>query len=304
MASARVIRVSDAAMLGFSRQQLRGASWTAPFRGVRTETAAALDLRARCQALLAVAPRGSVISGLSAAKLYGWWLPYRGDPAIIDITVPPPHAMRRGGVDCHRRIVPADHRTALNGLAITTPVRTLLDLAASQPLIDLIVLADAAMQMRHCTFAELVAADLFSRREGGPRFKQLLEHCEPKSESAMETLLRLSVVFSGLPRPLAQVQIFDAAGLFVARGDLLAVDGRSVFEYDGRYHNEPERHASDVRRWRALRAAGFEVYPYTAIDLFKRPSQIITDYQRAVGLPIDPGAVRGWLEQLKRSSYG
>jgi hypothetical protein len=119
----------------------------------------------------------------------------------------------------------------------------------------------------------------------------------------METLLRLSVVLSGLPRPLAQVDLFGPSGEFIARSDLLAVDGRSVFEYDGRDHNEPERHASDVRRWRALRAAGFEVYPYTALDLFQRPFQIVTDYQRAVGLPIDPTAVRGWLEELKRSGY-
>jgi hypothetical protein len=231
-------------------------------------------------------------------------LPRPGDPDLIDITVPPPHEMRRTGVHTRRRLVPAQHRAKIGGIAITSPARTLLDLGADEPLIDLVVLADAAMHLRHCTLADLVAADRFTRREGGPRFKQMLSLAAPKSESPMESLLRPAIVLSGLPRPSAQVEVFGATGEFVARSDLLAVDGRSVFEYDGRGHNEPERHANDVRRWRALRAAGFEVYPYTAIDLFRRPSQIITDYQRAIGLPVDPKAVRGWLDELRRSGYG
>jgi very-short-patch-repair endonuclease len=77
----------------------------------------------------------------------------------------------------------------------------------------------------------------------------------------------------------------------------------AVFEYDGVDHNKPLTHARDVTRWRELRAAGFEVFPYTASDLFRSPQKMVVDYQRALGLPVDAHAVRGWLEEWKRSGF-
>ena len=45
-----------------------------------------------------------------------------------------------------------------DGLALTSPVRTLLDLAAQLPLIDLVVVIDAALKKRTCTLEQLSRA--------------------------------------------------------------------------------------------------------------------------------------------------
>jgi AbiEi antitoxin C-terminal domain/Protein of unknown function (DUF559) len=288
---------------GLSRQHLRGAAWAKPFYGVRVESADVTELHVRCLALLAVAPVGSVISGLTAAKLYGWWLAPKADTNTIDITVPPEQEVRRPGVRCRRREVPASQTRLLLGVPVTSPARTLLDLAADLPLIDLVVLADAALHLGHCTIADLTAAASFRRRDGRTRFQRMLELMEPKSESPMETLLRLVYVLSGLPRPEAQVEIFGLFDELIARCDLAAVKARAVFEYDGQDHNSPQRHATDVRRWRALRKAGYEVFPYTAVDLFRKPHQIVNDYQRALGLTEDPHVVQGWLDEWRQSGW-
>ena len=85
--------------------------------------------------------------------------------------------------------------------------------------------------------------------------------------------------------------------------DLRAHGVRAAFEYDGAGHDEPVVHARDVKRWRDLRRAGWEVFPYTAGDLFGAPQQIVVDYQRALGLPIDASAVQGWLREWKLSGF-
>jgi hypothetical protein len=188
-------------------------------------------------------------------------------------------------------------------MVLTSPVRTILDLAAQLPLIDLVVVMDAALQKKTCTRDELVARAHDRGVRGINRYRRALELCDGRSESAMETLMRLLIVLSGLPAPTPQVKIYDEYETFVARTDLHAHGVRAAFEYDGGGHDEPVVHARDVKRWRDLRAAGYEVFPYTASDLFGRPQQIVVDYQRVLGLPLDASAVQGWLDEWKLCGY-
>ena len=119
----------------------------------------------------------------------------------------------------------------------------------------------------------------------------------------METLLRLVIVLSGLPAPTPQAVLYDADGGWLARVDLLAPDGISVFEFDGANHDDPKRHASDVTRWRVLRQHGYVVYPFTARELFFRPHEIVNEYLRALGLRANASDIEGWLREFRRSSF-
>ncbi len=234
--------------------------------------------------------------------MYEWWLPLRVD-ALTDVTVAPEHLIERPGVRCHRRVLaPADIRVR-DGIPVTSPVRTLLDLAGHFPLIDLIVAMDAALHKKACKLADLVAAAQNSGGRGIALFRRALELCDGRSESAMETVMRLLIVLSGLPAPTPQFNLYDEYGIFVVRADLKAFGVHAAFEYDGGGHDEPVRHARDVRRWRDLRRQGWEVFPYTAGDLYRTPQLIVVDYQRALGLPIDATAVEGWLREWKKSGY-
>lgn len=302
MSRAGPIPTRFAAAAGFTPDQLRSKSWATPFHGVRVGGATAVDLRTACRALTAVARVPVVVSDRSAAALYGWWLPRVADTAI-DISVAPDHLIERAGVRCHRRgLDPTDVRD-LDGIALTSPVRTILDLAGQLPLIDLVVVMDAALHMRTCELDELVARAQDRGMRGITRYRRALDLCNGLSESAPETMMRLVIVLSGLPAPTPQFKVYNEHGIFVARTDLRAHGVRAAFEYDGGGHDEPVIHARDVKRWRDLRRAGYEVFPYTASELFRTPQQIVVDYQRVLGLPIDASATQGWLREWKLSGF-
>ncbi len=291
-----------AAAAGLTPDHLRSKRWTTPFHGVRVDRKAASDLQTVYKALVAVARVPVVISDRSAAARYGWWLPAQVD-SIVDISVAPGKPIERVGVRCHRRALDPRDIRELDGMAMTSPVRTILDLASQLPLIDLVVVMDAALRKRSCTLEQLVARAQDRGVRGIVRFRRALSLCDARSESPMETLMRLLIVLSGLPAPTPQFKVYDTYGAFVARTDLRAPGVRAAFEYDGAGHDEPVVHARDVKRWRDLRSAGYEVFPYTAGDLFGSPQQIVVDYQRALGLPIDAGAVKGWLDEWKHSGF-
>ena len=78
-------------------------------------------------------------------------------PAVIHVTVRGRAGLRsRDGIRVHRpRALPDDEVTALRGLPITTPARTLLDLAATARSAAIAVAVDRAEQLRLLDFAEL-----------------------------------------------------------------------------------------------------------------------------------------------------
>jgi hypothetical protein len=296
------IPIRLAAAAGLTPGRLRSKRWATPFHGVRVDRAAAVDLRTACRALTAVTRVPIVISDRSAAELSDWWLPRQVD-ALIDVSVAPGDLVERPGVRCHRRVLDPKDLRELDGIALTSPVRTILDLAAQLPLIDLVVVMDSALKKRACTREQLVARAQDRGVRGITRYRRALELCDGRSESAPETMTRLVIVLSGLPAPTPQFKVYDKHGTFVARADLRGHGVHAAFEYDGGGHDEPVVHARDVKRWRDLRAAGYEVFPYTAAELFGAPHRIVTDYQRALGLPIDVSATQGWLREWKLSGY-
>ena len=127
---------------------------------------------------------------------------------------------RTRSVRCDRRVIdPADVRE-VDGIALTSPVRTILDLASQLPLIDLVVVMDSALKKRTCTVEQLRARAYDRGVRGITRYRRALELSDGRSESPMETLMRLLIVSSGLPTPTPQVNAFDDFGAFVARMDL------------------------------------------------------------------------------------
>jgi hypothetical protein len=293
----------EALRAGLTPAQLRAARWHSPFRGVHQPASQAPTLEASCRALALLLPPAAVFSGITAARLAGWWMPQGAESLPLHVTVPPDRLVVRAGVRATRRSLPASDVTEYRGLRVTTGSRTLRDLAADWSLIDLVVMADAALRCGDCTRRQLLNTAAACGGRGIRTFRGAVKLADPRSESAMETLLRLIVVIPGLPEPTPQFVIRDSAGGWLARVDLLGANGSSVLEYDGAAHDAPKRHASDVARWRLLRREGYEVFPYTARDVFFGPAQIISDYQAALGLPLDQSAAQRWLHEWSQSSF-
>jgi len=97
----------------------------------------------------------------------------------------------------------------------------------------------------------------------------------------METRLRLLLVRGGLPRPLAQVAIYDQAGFYLGRPDLSYSDARLAIEYDGFSHRDSL--ASDNRRQNGLIDAGYRILRFTAIDVLNTPASVVALVRRALG---------------------
>jgi hypothetical protein len=68
-----------------------------------------------------------------------------------------------------------------------------------------------------------------------------------------------------------QVEVFDQAGVFVARADLLVLATGDLHEYDGLVHDDPRQRTSDLRRLRRLHEADRVIRGFTAADLVLAP---------------------------------
>jgi hypothetical protein len=122
--------------------------------------------------------------------------------------------------------------------------------------------------------ATLTAYATARHLHGVKRARRLLRHVRERVESPAETLVRLLLVWSYLPAPECNVDIVDAEGRFVARGDLVLHRWRVVVEYDGWYHErDGQQRQRDVLRRERLEALGWRVIVVTAEDL-KRPESI------------------------------
>jgi hypothetical protein len=103
----------------------------------------------------------------------------------------------------------------------TSIVRTTADLSRWLQLAEAVALGDAALHARRTSMAQLTGwADAHPGHPGVARLKRVLGHAERLAQSPMETRLRMVLVLGGLPRPKAQVKIYDSNGRFVGKPDL------------------------------------------------------------------------------------
>lgn len=169
----------------------------------------------------------------------------------------------------------------LGRVPLTTPARTLLDLAATAHPDELVVLIDAALASGGTRAAELdQVAAWAARRRGVRRFREAVTLAHPGSRSPKETELRLILVRAGLPCPVPNDHVYDEFGGWIATADLLYGEHRIVLEYDGRDHAREERRLADLRRRNLLERAGYFVLAYSAADLL-RPWSVVADVRRA-----------------------
>jgi very-short-patch-repair endonuclease len=213
----------------------------------------------------------AIASHLTAAHLLGC----ADEPDRPHVTVPHGHALDGGaGVAVHRsrRNIPV---VVVNGLRVTDPVRTVLDLARTSRSPEEVVLADAAVHARLVTPEQLRRAlPTVHRRHGAERARDAVRRCRAGAESPMETRLRLLLIAAGLPEPVLQHPVRTAIGL--CRLDLSWPDHRIAVEYDGYdWHSGRAAFARDRQRWRALHTLGWDVHPVSAADV-RHPNALLT----------------------------
>jgi very-short-patch-repair endonuclease len=213
----------------------------------------------------------AVASHRSAAAL---WDLAGGRRSIQEITCPRWRRARHDGLVVHesKAFDPAD-AMVIEGIPVSTPERTLLDLGAVCHKSVVEMALDAA-EKRELVTRESVRATVArlgrSGRNGAGTLRQLLDARSPTrrpTESEMETLLVQVLRQKGLPEPVTQHEI-RCGGKFVARVDAAYPKWRIAIEYDSyKHHTGRKAIDRDSARRNKLLAAGWLPLTATADDL-------------------------------------
>ncbi|MHA7296498.1 hypothetical protein ACX80X_04905 [Pseudarthrobacter sp. MDT3-1] len=136
----------------------------------------------------------------------------------------------RKGVSGHRLGLRSQYVGELDGVPVTCPARTWLDLAAVLDLEDLVAVADYFICSQSRSFGPKKDAlcslgDLLEQVHSTPgargirKARRALELCRVGADSAPETRLRLAIGRLGLPEPALRYVVQDATGWELARRD-------------------------------------------------------------------------------------
>lgn len=255
-------------------------------RGVYLPTAMVDDVEARAAAVALLLPAGAAVCRETAAWLHGIDTRPPGahlDPPRLQVLVPAGNApLRRPGVESFAGPLRADDVCTVAGIPVTTPERTALDVSRwSAPFVGLAALDAFA----HAGLMK--PDDLVLRLDAirGHRFvaqaRRLVELCEPETESAGESWLRLRVIDAGMPRPRVQIPVLDEQGREIYRLDAGFEEQRVGIEYDGEefhFRTVEQRRADERRRNDLAGAYGWTVVGFSSENvLAARPAaEVVT----------------------------
>ena len=263
----RVFRGSQQIAEGrITRGQLRGPAWRRLLPDVYACSTVPVTHRLLARAVGGLLLPDAVVSGRSAAVLWGADLATAED--VVECTI---DASRRAGavrgVRVTRRALSDAEVVRRDGVLVTSPVRTALDLGRVEPADEAVVCVDAFLRLRLVTLEEVRSAAQATTGAGCRGIRRAVARADGRAESPRETRLRLLLHASGLPRPVAQHVVVDRDGRFVARADFAWPELRIALEYEGAWHGAPRQVGKDRRRLHALTAAGWTVVFVTAADL-------------------------------------
>ena len=245
-------------------------------RGVYSVGHAGETVRSRLRQALAAVGSDSAVSDLSAAAELKVRLPH---PPVVDITCP--RALRpRPGIRLHRRRLDEGEVIAVAGIPVTSPARTLFDLASTVSARTLQSVANQAFVLRLVTIEDLHETAARHRgRTGSPAFVRLLTALDPDGRvirSPLEDRLDEFLRNRGFPAWESHQRL--RIGPDLIEPDVLWRTQMVIVEADGRDpHLAPLTFASDRRRDRRLSALGWKPVRITTADIESRPDELAAD---------------------------
>ena len=287
--------LEEARRHGLTKDHLLGASWRRLGGGVYALRAIANNPDVVLAATSRRLPVSAVFSGRTAGWLHGLDLP-PCDP--VEVTLPlGSYTSRLTGIVVRRSEVGPSERVRRRGHPTTSAVRTLADLGRRLPLVEAVAALDMALHGRLLRSDDLRSwVCSHPRYPGLARLRRTIELAEPATESVMETRLRLILVIAGLPRPQAQVSLYDEAGHFLARPDFYYPLHGLALEYDGAYHRE--NLTGDNRRQNRLVDAGYRLLRFSAADVLSAPESIVALVRRALSAGVRQ-VNAGWVDTVR-----
>lgn len=220
---------------------------------------------------------GQLFSHVTAAQIYGMPLPRALESAEdLDIWAEGVQA-KASGVIGHRS-APLQGRI-VDGLPVVAPAQVLVQLAGTLARDQLVVVGDFLVQRKHplSTMPELIRVVRGATGVRGIRRLRLaMLDVRPRTDSPMETRLRLALVRAGLPEPVIGHTITTADGAFIGTPDLAYEAERIAIEYEGDVHRTDRRtFTADIERRELMQEQGWYVIRVVASHLYPNPAWLI-----------------------------
>lgn len=211
------------------------------------------------------------------------WGLVSGHANVVEIVTPRARWPRLSGVTVHRSYdLRADHITIRNGVPITKPLRTLVDLGQVLPAPAISDALERGLISRlfGVAAADAVLDDLGRKGRTGVGVLRSILDARALGRGIPDGLLepRMARLMRrhGLPQPAFQ-HVVRANGRFVARVDFAYPGRRIAIEVDGHeVHGTPEAMAADLERQNRLVLEGWTVLRFTWRQVVHQPDRVAT----------------------------
>lgn len=250
-------------------------------RGVYVRADVPDGVEVRCRAVQRVISDQSVVRDRTAAWLHGVSVFDHHELEIlppIETSVPrfSEPTRRADHAGCTRDLAPRD-LMVLQGLCVTTPLRTALDLGCSMRPRSALGAMDQ-LARKHGLANETMARESlrYRRRRGVVQLRRLIPMVDARAESHGESWVRYEIITAGLPWPEPQHWI-EIDGVPTYRLDMAYPLHRVVVEYDGEeHHTSAADRGHDERRREWLESNGWIVVVVTKDRLDRRSCETWT----------------------------
>jgi very-short-patch-repair endonuclease len=247
-------------------------------RGVYAVGHAVLPEHARELAAVLACGTGALLSHYAAAALWGMRVPLDGP---VDVTVVARNPGRRTGVVVHRvaALDPTDI-TRREGIPVTSPARTVLDLAGSLSAREVERTFDEG-RIQGVIAPRAISAVLarYPRRPGAEVLRELTDPHRRRviTRSGSERLFLALIRRARLPLPECNVQLgaFSADFLWREQGLVVELDSYGFHTTRGAFERD---HAKDL----AFRRRGLDTVRFTALQVMDEPEATLVQVASAL----------------------
>jgi hypothetical protein len=255
---------SEAVAAGTVSKSVLRSRYTRVFHDVYVNPGTELTPLLRAKAGWLWSRRRGVVAGFSASAMHhSYWIdPSRPTELIHD------NRHRLNGIRVWGDRLETDEIDRADGIPVTTPERTALDLACWYTTATATAAIDALARATDFKMADVeLLAQRYPGRRGIQRARVTLDLVDAGAQSPKETWLRLLLIRAGLPRPRTQIPVRDEFGDPTAYLDMGWEDVMVAAEYDGDHHRrERKQYTRDIRRLERLERLGWIVVRVVAED--------------------------------------
>ena len=251
-----------------TKARLRGPTFRPVMRdwyvGAEVEITPAL----RRRALTCWGGEHAVVAGSLAAEAHGVDVV----DLVAELVVGRQRRVGPPGVVLHGDRLRPDEVVVVDGVRVTSPVRTAFDLARRLPFPDAVAQADALGRRHRFTGRALrEMADRHPRTRWVSRVRAVAAAMNRLAESLPESRMRIALAARDVPAPVLQHPVSTPRGTF--RLDLAWPELKLALEYDGEEHRSITAHGRDLDRDAALDDLGWLVIRVTKAQL-DRPDEL------------------------------